>query len=91
MTTRQRKPPELPPIDRFPSLEPGRSTKDYARDSQAPFKPLVTRPPVDELEEDDTDASLPPVRQPTPSRAPMLLVAALVVVGVLLAAGFFLL
>ena len=88
MTTRQRKPPELPPIDRFPSLEPGRSTKDYARDSQAPFKPLVTRPPLDELE-DDEDASLPPVPQPKRNWMPWAVAAAIVVA--LLGGGLFLL
>lgn len=88
MTERRRKPPELPPIEDFPSLEPGRSTKGYAKDSQAPFKPLVTRPPTDELEEDD-EASLPPLPQPKSSNTPWIMVGAAALVVVV--AGLFLL
>lgn len=81
MTTRRRKPPELPPIEEFPSLEPGRSTKGYASDSQAPFQPLVTRPPTDELEEDD-EASLPPLPKAKASPVPWVVAGVVALVAV---------
>lgn len=42
---------ETPPnSEPLPPLPPGGASRDYARDSMAPFQPLVTAPPADQTQ-----------------------------------------